>query len=130
MIVHRPRPTWFRIARATSALLVLAWLWAAVLPVVDGLFHTDDRCCANGICCCRPKPSPTGWGVRAACACGAHDEHDAGLPTLRPFLTAASFSLPRPAGSRGTPAVRDAGPAVGHERPLDHPPDHSTVSAS
>jgi hypothetical protein len=124
------RSPWLPATRAASAVLVLVWLWTAAVPIVDGMFHTDDRCCANGICCCRPKPSPTGWGVRAACACGGHDNHDAGLPMLRPCLVSARFRLTLPSGMLDAPGIGAAAPDKGYLRHLDHPPDLRVTPAS
>lgn len=111
-------------------MLAVVFVLSAFVPLaVMAASHPDDRCCANGICCCRPKPVPAGGGVRAGCACAGHDEHEAGLPAYRPFVVSPRYRLPLAATARVTPAPAPSRVLAGHLRLFDHPPDRRALAA-
>ena len=110
------------VTRTLAAAVVAILAIMPTMPLLDAVWHTDTRCCANGVCCCRPKPAASTWAMRAACRCGGHDEHEASLPTLPPFEVAARFSLTVPSIERTAARAIAAALHPGHLPPLDHPP--------
>lgn len=130
MFRPRPRRSSSRIVRLCSVTVVAAFVLTALLPLADAAWRHDDRCCSNGICCCKPKTASTDCCVRSACPCGGHDEHDANVPVTRPFELAAPFSLARTRDLRGaTLFSRAPGTEDGFLPLLDHPPDSLLTAA-
>jgi hypothetical protein len=108
--------------RALGAVLLAVLLAAPVIPIVNSLWQTDTRCCANGICCCRPSKPSTGWSLKASCRCGGHDEHEAGLPTVLPAEIPACFVLTRPSRESPLAPRPDRMARDGYSPPPTHPP--------
>jgi hypothetical protein len=122
MSTSRPRKLSLALTRPLAAAVVVILAIMPAMPLVDAVWHTDDRCCAGGVCCCRPKPVASNWAMRAACRCGGHDEHEASLPTLPPFEVSARFGLAVPPSERAVAFVAVFSLHAGHLPPLDHPP--------
>jgi hypothetical protein len=108
--------------RAVGLAIVTVFLLAPVIPIVNSLWQTDTRCCANGICCCRPSKPSTGWSLKASCRCGGHDEHEAGLPTVLPAESPACFVLTRPSSESPLAPRPDRMARDGYSPPPTHPP--------
>ena len=119
-----------RLRRAVAAAIVAAALagacgdvWTAVVAALD------DRCCHDGICCCRPKSQSPGPCLRSICRCGGHDGDVALSGDGRSFLPTAPFQLlllPIVGWDLlpGNPA-----PAAGHPGPHYRPPRVPLVTA-
>jgi hypothetical protein len=122
MSITRRRGLSQALTRTLAAAVMVILAIMPLMPLVDAARHTDDRCCANGVCCCRPRPLPASWAVRAACRCGGHDEHEAGLPTMPPFEVAVRFGLSVPSSVVLVVPVVVFSPRPGYLPPLDHPP--------
>lgn len=118
-----PRSSWARSHRLLAAALATVLAWAIVGPVVVAFHpHEDTRCCANGICCCRPKDEPPGPCVRTVCRCGGHDADPAGAPTAPKFPPVPPFVLTVAPDLREVVAVAVSSLAAGFHPPTYHPP--------
>jgi hypothetical protein len=112
--------------RVLGAVLLAVLLLAPVIPIVNSLWQTDTRCCANGVCCCRPSKPSTGWSLKASCRCGGHDEHEAGLPTVLPAESPACFVLTRPSSESPLAPRPDRMACDGFSPLPTHPPARSS----
>lgn len=123
MIAHGTRPTTAAARRTIAAALTTLFVWLAAAPALEALHaHADDRCCRNGVCCCRPKVDPPGPCLRSVCRCAGHDADPAGAPPPPRFPPTASFELT--VDRQVTPVAALAGPSAadGFGRPPFHPP--------
>jgi hypothetical protein len=109
--------------RVLAVAIVVATLGAACGDLAAALTdHFDERCCRNGVCCCRPHADEGGACLRAICACGGHDAVEthalvepAGVPPVTFHLQVVVIV------SRRSPA-RSVTALDGHGAPIDHPP--------
>jgi hypothetical protein len=107
----------------------MVFVLTAFMPLAAAAWRHDDRCCSNGVCCCRPKSASADCCVRSACPCGGHDQHGASLPAEHPFEVAGRFSLAIPSNLRDVAAPAAAGLDDGFLPLLDHPPDRALTAA-
>lgn len=130
MLRPQPRRAPSRLVRLASVTVVAVFVLTAFMPLADDAWRHDERCCSNGVCCCRPKAASADCCVRSACPCGGHDEHGANLPVTRPFEVAAPFGLARARDLRGAAPLSCApGTEDGFLPLLDHPPDSPLAAA-
>jgi hypothetical protein len=128
MTTSGPGPTASPRLRALVVALLAVLAFGTVAPVIEAAHaHDDDRCCRNGICCCRPKDQAPGPCLRGVCRCAGHDGDPSGSPLVRQLLPPMVYRLPKATESRalvlpGTPALDN-----GFVAPPFHPPRPSVV---
>lgn len=123
MIAFGPHRRSARRQRALAGALLTALLWTIVAPVAEAWHaHADDRCCRNGICCCKPKDLPPGPCIGTACRCAGHEADPAGAPVVRQLLPPTAFRLLVRLSAHRLPPPPSIGPEAGFLAPPFHPP--------
>lgn len=123
MTTSRPSTSRARLRRTLCAAAAALLVWAIVAPVVEAFHdHADDRCCRNGVCCCRPQEDPPGPCIRTVCRCAGHDVDPAGAPLVRQIAPPAVFRLPAPPAARELVPPAASAPEAGFAPPPYHPP--------